>query len=73
MIIGSWEMWHHFFLLMDDVGFSHLVSSLEPQYVMPSRRYMTETIMLKLHENWKKVNLKVCHISGSQVISGTRP
>jgi len=42
------------FSLVDDVGFSRLVSSLEPHYTMPSRRYITETIMPKLYENCKK-------------------
>ena len=40
--------------LVDDVGFSRLISALEPHYAMPSRRYITETIMPKLYENCKK-------------------
>lgn len=42
------------FSLVDDVGFSRLIGALEPRYVMPSRRYITETIMPKLYENCKK-------------------
>ena len=42
------------FSLVDDVEFNHLVSALEPHHVIPSRRYITETIMPKLHENCKK-------------------
>ena len=39
---------------MDDIGISHLIGALEPHYVMPSRRYITETIMPKLYEKYKK-------------------
>ena len=42
------------FSVVGDVGFSHLISALEPHYVMPSRRYITETITPQLHENSKK-------------------
>ena len=31
---------------MDDIGFSYLVGALQPHYVIPSRRYIMETIII---------------------------
>lgn len=42
------------FSIVDDVGFVRLLHSLEPRYVTPSRRYVTETVMPKIYETVRK-------------------
>ena len=56
--------------IVDDVGFVHLLYSLEPRYVAPSRRYVTETVMPKIYETVRK-QVEV-EIAGTSHISFTR-
>ena len=35
---------------MNDVGFTRLLRELEPRYSIPSRRYITETVLPKVYE-----------------------
>ena len=42
------------FSVVDDVGFVRLLHSLEPRYMIPSRIYITETVMPKIYEAVKK-------------------
>ena len=42
------------FSIVDDVGFICLLRSLEPRYVIPSRRYITETVMATIYDTVKK-------------------
>ena len=42
------------FSIVDDVGFICLLHSLEPRYVIPSRRYITETVMPAIYDTVKK-------------------
>ncbi|RXN38504.1 zinc finger BED domain-containing 4-like protein [Labeo rohita] len=39
---------------VENVGFLHLLHVLEPRYDVPSRRYMTDTELPKLHDSVKK-------------------
>ena len=43
------------FLIVDDVGFVHLLHSLEPRYVIPSRKYKTKKVMLKIFDTVEEV------------------
>ena len=36
------------FLIVEDEGFKNLLYALEPRYDIPSRRYITETVMPKI-------------------------
>ena len=47
---------YHPFSIVDDVGFIRLLCSLEPRYmyVIPSRRYNTETVMPTIYDTVKK-------------------
>ena len=36
------------FAIVEDEGFKHLLNILEPRYAIPSKRYITETILLKI-------------------------
>ena len=38
------------FSIVDNIGFMQLLKALEPRYLLPSRRYVTETILLKLKD-----------------------
>ena len=42
------------FSIVDDVGFIRLLRSLEPRYVIPSRRYSTETVLPTIYDTVKK-------------------
>ena len=41
---------YHPFSIVDNVGFIYLLCSLEPKYVIPSRRYITETVMPTIYD-----------------------
>ena len=52
------------FSIVDDVGFVRLLHSLEPRYVTPSRRYVTETVMPKIYETVRKqVKVEIAGVS----------
>ena len=38
------------FLIVENVGFKRLVSALEPRYSLPSRRFITETILPRIKD-----------------------
>ena len=38
------------FSVVEDVGFTRLLKQLEPRYSLPSRRYITEVILLRIHQ-----------------------
>ena len=40
--------------IVDDRGFSSLLQLLEPRYVMPSRRYMTEVVIIRIYNGLVK-------------------
>ena len=42
------------FSIVDNVGFIRLLRSLEPKYVIPSRRCVTETVMPTIYDTVKK-------------------
>ena len=44
----------HPFSIVEDEGFTRLVKELEPRYTLPSRRYFTENVVMKLYENLKE-------------------
>ena len=53
---------YHPFSIVDNVGFIYLLCSLEPKYVIPSRRYITETVMPTIYDiyiltNWNQTYL----------------
>ena len=52
------------FSVVEDVGFIHLLHSLEPRYKIPSRKYFSETVIpsifSRVHDG---INTKVCNIS----------
>ena len=39
--------------IVEDVGFKRLVNTLEPKYNLPSRKYVTETILHKIYSGRK--------------------
>lgn len=41
------------FSIVEDAGFSRLLGSVESRYNIPSRRYITETVMPKIHDRTK--------------------
>ena len=63
------------FSIVDDVGFVRLLHSLESRYVILSRRYITETVMPRVHETVKKeVEVQIAgvpHISFMSELWGT--
>ena len=40
--------------IVDDVGFTRLLHTIEPQYVLPSRRYMTEVVLPRIYDSVKE-------------------
>ena len=42
------------FSIVDDVEFTKLLHALEPRYVLPSRRYMTETVVPRICSSIKR-------------------
>ena len=45
----------HPFSIVDDDGFRSLLDALQPRYIILSRKYFSESIMLKLFEDMKSV------------------
>ena len=52
------------FSVVEDVGFKHLLHSMEPRYKIPSRKYFSETVISNIfscvHDG---INTKLCKIS----------
>ena len=44
--------------VVDDKGFVSLLNTLEPRYVIPSRKYVTETVLPHIHDGIK-ANVKM--------------
>ena len=57
------------FSVVDDAGFIRLLKALEPRYVLPSRKYITETVIPKLYDEVKSAVSK--HVTGISHISFT--
>ena len=55
------------FSVVDDAGFIRLLKALEPRYVLPSRKYITETVIAKLYDEVKSAVSK--HVTGISHIS----
>ena len=47
------------FSIVEDPGFTRLVCELEPQYSLPSRKYVTEKILPLIHSKVKAVVKKL--------------
>jgi len=43
------------FSVVEDKGFVRLMSHMEPRYKMPSRKYITETVISKVYEEVKQI------------------
>ena len=55
------------FSVVDDAGFIRLLKALEPRYVLPSRKYITENVIPKLYDEVKSAVSK--HVTGISHIS----
>ena len=53
----------HPFSIVDDEGFIKLIRQLEPRYTIPSRKYITEKVVMKIYMDLKeKVSAAVCGV-----------
>ena len=59
----------HHFPIVDDVGFSCLLHSVEPRYNIPSRKYITEKVLPSIYDDVKATVTK--QIAGVKHISFT--
>ena len=50
--------------MVEDVGFLRFVGTLEPRYKVPSRKYMTETVLNKINMGIKGELMKKLHAPG---------
>ena len=57
--------------VVEDVGFLRFVGALEPRYKVPSRKYMTETVLNKINVGIKGELMKKLHAPGVEYYSFT--
>jgi len=50
--------------IVEDIGFNHFVKALKPRYVIPSRKYLSENVIPKIHEGMKVELMKKVHSPG---------
>lgn len=50
--------------IVEDMGFRRFVTVLEPKYNLPSRKYVTETVIQKIHSGIKEELQKLVHSPG---------
>ena len=42
------------FSLVEDVGFGHLMKTIDPRYIVPSRTYFSTTVIPDIYETTRK-------------------
>ena len=57
--------------IIEDMGFTRFVNTLEPKYNLPSRKYITETVMHKIYSGIKQELHKLVHAPGIEYYSLT--
>ena len=57
--------------IVEDMGFRRFVNILEPKYNLPSRKYITETVIHKIYTGIKDELHKLVHAPGIEYYSFT--
>ena len=57
--------------LVEDIGFLRFIAALEPRYKVPSRKYITETVLKMINVGMKEELMKKLHALGVEYYSFT--